>query len=79
MKDGADIQAKPFSALRNLSMSQEVFPSACEVVKLKPIFKKGKKTDPSNYKPISLLPVISKITGKVIHDQTNALLSDENT
>ena len=38
----------------------------------------GKKTDPSNYRLISLLPVISKIIEKVVHEQTNAFLSDEN-
>ena len=38
----------------------------------------GHKTDQSSYRPISLLPVISKIIGKVVHDQTNAFLSDEN-
>ena len=78
LKDGADILAKPVSALCNLSISRGVFPSACKVAKLKPIFKKGKKTDPSNYRLISLLPVISKIIEKVVHDQTNAFLSDEN-
>ena len=31
-----------------------------------------------NYRPISLLPVISKITEKVVYDQTNAFLSDES-
>ena len=62
------------STLCNLSISQGVFPSACKVAKLKPIFKKGKKTDPSNYRLIPLLPVISKITEKVVHDQTNAFL-----
>ena len=78
LKDGADILAKPVSALCNLSISWGVFPSACKVAKLKPIFKKGKKIDPSNYRPISLLPVISKVIEKVIHDQTNAFLSGEN-
>ena len=39
---------------------------------------KGKKTNPSNYRLISLFPVIFKIIEKVIHDQTNAFLSDEN-
>ena len=78
LKDGNDILTKPVSALCNLSISRGVFPSACKVAKLKPIFKKGKKTHPSNYRPISLLPVISKITEKVVHDQTNAFLTDEN-
>ena len=78
LKDGANILAKPISALCNLSMSQGVFSSASQVAKLKPIFKKGKKTDPSNYRSISLLPSISKIIERVIRDQTNAFLSDED-
>ena len=76
LKDGAKIIAKPTSVLCNLSISQGVFASACKVAKLKPFFKKGKKTDPSNYRLISLLPSISKIIKRVTHDQTNAL-SDE--
>ena len=52
-----------------------IFSKACEVAKLKPIFKEGKKVDPSSYRPISLLPLISKITEKVVHDQTNEFLS----
>ena len=78
LKGGADILAKPFSAFCSVSISRGVFPSDCKEVKLKPIFKKGKKTDPSNYRPISLLPVISKVIQKVAHDQKNAFPSDEN-
>ena len=52
LKGGANILAKLISALYNLSVSQGVFPSAFKVAKLKPIFKKGKKIDPSNYRPI---------------------------
>ena len=44
--------------------------------KLKAFLKKGKKVDPSNYRPILLLPLISKIIEKVAHDQTNEFLSD---
>ena len=78
IRDGASILAKSIAALCNLSISQGVFPNACKVAKLKPIFKKGKKTDPSNYRPISLLPSILKITERVIHGQTNAFLTDED-
>ena len=46
--------------------------------KFKPFFKKGKKTDPSNYRPISLLPLISKVLERVIYDQTNAFLKGNN-
>ena len=74
LKDGANILAKPISALCNLSISEGVFPNACKVAKLKPIFKKGTEPDPSNNRPISLLPSISKIVERVIHGQTNDIL-----
>ena len=61
LKDGAEILAKPLSEICNLSITSKAFPNACKVAKLKSIFKKGKKTDPSNYRPISLLPLISKV------------------
>ena len=54
----------------NLSISHGIFPNACKVAKLKPIFRKGKKVDPSNYRSL-----ISKIIEKVVHDQTNEFLS----
>ena len=60
LKDGAGILAKPLSEICNLSITSRTFPNACKVTKLKSIFRKGKKTDPSNYRPISFLPLISK-------------------
>ena len=46
--------------------------------KLKTLFKKGSKTDPKNYRPISLLPLLSKIFEKVIHSQTTSFLDENN-
>ena len=77
LKDGANILAKPISELCNLSIKYSVFPKDCQIAKLKPLYKKGSTTLPKNYRPISLLPLISKIIEKVIHDQTQVFL-DEN-
>ena len=52
------------------------FSDACKIAKLKPIYKKGKKTDPSNYIPISLLPIISKVIERIVHDQRNKFISE---
>ena len=38
-----------------MEFSTSVFPDAYKVAKLNPIYKKSKKTDPSNYRPIFLL------------------------
>ena len=75
LKDGADILARPISQLCNHSIKLNSFPRSCKIVKIKPLFKKGSKTDPQNYRPISRLPVLSKIIETVIHDQTQELLS----
>ena len=75
LKDGAEILSKPISEICNLSISHGIIPNAYKVAKLRPIFKKGKKVDPSNCRPNSLLPLISRIIEKVVHDQTNKFLS----
>ena len=76
LRDGANILAVPIAQLCNLSMSTKSFPSNCKIAKLKPLFKKGSRTDPKNYRPISLLPLISKIMEKVVHEQTNVFLNE---
>ena len=60
LKDGADILARPISQLCNLSIKLGSFPRSCKIAKVKPLFKKGSKTDPQNYRPISLPPHLIK-------------------
>ena len=78
LRDGANIMGKPIAQLCNLSLSSSSFPSCCKTAKLKPLFKKGSKTDPQNYRPISLLPIISKVIERVVHNQTNSFLTQNN-
>ena len=61
LKDAANILAKPISELCNLSIKYFVFPTDCQIAKLRPLFKKGSTTLPKNYRAISLLPLTSKI------------------
>ena len=71
LKDHTDILARPI----NLSVKISSFPRCCQIAKVKPLFKKGSKTDPQIYHPISLFPILSKITERIIHDQTQNFLS----
>ena len=72
LKDGSRVLTKPISKLCNLSIKLGSFPDSCKIAELKPLFKKESKNNPSNYGPISLLPLISKIIGKLIHEQTSS-------
>ena len=78
LKDGAKVLSKPISDLCNLSIISEKFPDPCKVAKLKPLYKKSSVTDPCIYRPVSLLPLISKVIEKVIHDQTSTFLNSKN-
>ena len=78
LKDGAAVLAKPISQIYNLSIKYSHFPTDCKIAKLKPLFKKGSRTARKNYRPMSLLPHISKIIEKVIHDQTQKYVDDCN-
>ena len=51
------------------------FPDACKIAKVKPLFKKGSKTDPSKYRPMFLLPFLSKVFERVVFDQTEEFVS----
>ena len=70
LKDGSKVLATPIAQICNLSIKLSTVPVECKIAELKPLYKKGKKTDPKNYIPISLVPVIATILEKVIHDQT---------
>ena len=59
----------------NLSIKLLTFPEECKIAKLKSVFKKGARTDPKNYRPISFLPLVSKIIEKSIHFQIEDFLN----
>ena len=70
MEDIFKTRVTPVTEICNLSIRLSAFPDKCKIAKLKPLFKKGSKTEAKNYRPISLLPLISKIVERVIYDQT---------
>ena len=78
LKDGEDILTIPITQICNLSIEFSHFPKDCKVAKLSLFIKKGTETDPKNFRPISLLPIVSKIIEKVIHNQAMNYLT-ENT
>ena len=55
--------------LFNTSIETSQFPDSWKVARVTPIFKEGDKTEKSNYRPISVLSVISRLFEKLVFDQ----------
>ena len=66
--------AESLSALFNKSFASSTFPTQWKMALVVPIFKKGDKCNPSNYRPISLLPVLSKVLERVVHEKLSNFL-----
>jgi hypothetical protein len=70
--------APTLSHIINLSLQQGVFPRELKEAKIIPLYKSGSKKLTNNYRPISLLPVFSKIFEKVMAKRLMAFLTDNN-
>ena len=51
-------------------------PPEWKVATVVPLFKKGDRSDPNNYRPISVLPVVSKLCERVVCTQLMTYLSE---
>ena len=60
---------QPLALIINQCFESGIFPSQLKLARVKSLFKKGDKHDPNNYRPISILPAISKIFEKIMHKQ----------
>ena len=74
LKDSASAISASLTRLFNLSLETRTFPSLWKSGKVAALFKKGDRCDANNYRPITVLPTISKILEKAVHTQLNAYL-----
>ena len=63
----------------NLSFEFGVFPDRLKIVRITPIFKGAAKFDRRNYRPISVLPVVSKIHGVVSTPESSVFFDTDDT
>ena len=61
--------SKAITHIINQSLHTGIFPDKLKLAKVIPVFKKGDRTKLDNYRPISILPAISKIFERAIFDQ----------
>ena len=64
--------ATPLTNLFNYCIRTSTLPSDWKMSNVTPIHKKDEVTDKNNYRPVSVLPAISKLFEKVMFDQLYA-------
>ncbi|XP_077995944.1 uncharacterized protein LOC144449300 [Glandiceps talaboti] len=70
--------SNPLCHIINLSFCSGHFPELLKVAKVLPFYKKGQINEPGNYRPISVLPVISKIVERIANKRLMNFLEGFN-
>ena len=78
MKSIKHVILKSLTLIINQIINTGVFPNKLKIAKITPIFKKDDRTLFTNYIPISLLPIFSKVIEKVICIQINDFFVENN-
>ena len=66
---------KPLSIIFNMSLSNGIVPDELKIAKVVPIFKKDNPEIFGNYRPVSVLPCISKILERIVYNRSYDFLS----
>ena len=80
--EAAESLAEPVTMIMNKTLDEGTLPQRWKDAEVTPIFKKGKKSTPGNYRPVSLTSVLCKVTESIIRDHImdhlyrNKLLTD---
>jgi hypothetical protein len=78
LKEAAPIIKYPLCKLFNLSLQVGSYPSQWKIANITPVFKNNKQNDVKNYRPISLLSVISKCMERCIYKHIHNHLLDND-
>lgn len=83
LKRAAEMVASPLAEVFNSCFVEGVFPPILKRAKLVPVYKKGDRFSAGNYRPIALLPSVSKILERAIctrltdHLDRNDILAEQ--
>ena len=78
LKTLVPVLLRPLPLIINQSSTTGIFPDQLKIAKVLPIHKKDETTAMDNYRPISLLPAISKVFEKAAHIQLSNYFTQKN-
>ena len=78
IKQNASLICKQFVHIYNLSFNQGIYPKLLKNAIVIPIFKGGSRDDLSNYRPISILTIFSKLIEKLFLNRLISFVEKHN-
>ena len=78
LKNLAKTLAPPLTMIFRASLSQSAIPSQWKIANIVPIFKKGNRSNPGNYRPVSLTCICSKLLEHIIYSHIFSHLTKHN-
>ena len=66
MKENGDFFAEYLYIFFNEAIESSKFPSSLKQANITPVFKRGSRNQKENYRPVNILPIISKIFEKIL-------------
>ncbi|KAK3103298.1 hypothetical protein FSP39_018306 [Pinctada imbricata] len=78
LREASSELAEPLSKVFNLSLLLKIFPEQWKVANIVPVFKKDDPKSVNNYRPISLLSVISKVFEKCVYRYLHNFIVENN-
>ena len=78
IKDAKETLAPIIAQIINIGYEKNIFPNSLKCAIIKPIFKDGNQNEITNYRPISILPVLSKIFERAAANQIIHFLEENN-
>ena len=66
----------PLPRINNSSLKKGTFPGIWKIVRTAPTFQSGKLNDTNNFRPIPVLSAVSRVFGRIVHNQLQWYLKE---
>ena len=78
LKCSKNVISQSLADIFNASIQSGIFPDDFKIARVTPIFKEGEKGDVSNYRPISILCIVARVSEKLLYNQPHQYLVQHN-
>jgi hypothetical protein len=69
VKESIDLIIEPLTHIINLSISSGIVPDLMKIARVIPLFKSGDHRLVQNYRPVSVLPIFSKLLERIVYNR----------